>query len=110
MGISDADNAENPKYFGFVCKKPAHFANAYDASGLQWLPVSTPIPLRLVQTVCPVRRVRRVRLVRIAAMLPRMQRRSAAAMRARKSVNNIHPGEVQDISRWLSEVTPPVAG
>ena len=28
MGISDADTAKNPRYFRFVCKKTAHFANA----------------------------------------------------------------------------------
>ena len=29
MGISDADTAKNPGYFRFVCKKTAHFANAW---------------------------------------------------------------------------------
>ena len=28
MGISDADTAKKPRYFRFVCKKSAHFANA----------------------------------------------------------------------------------
>ena len=30
MGISDADTAKNPRYFPFVCKKTAHFGNAWD--------------------------------------------------------------------------------
>ena len=28
MGISQADTANNPRYFRFVCKKTAHFDNA----------------------------------------------------------------------------------
>ena len=32
MRISHADTAKKPKYFRFVCKKTAHFANACEAN------------------------------------------------------------------------------